>query len=192
MAKQKFTMPDGEVVEKDMPQWKTPWNHDTDFESARTSTYCKDESLTKQEFKEETDINVILERFTRTKEPPPMALPEHFTDLTGRTTYFDMATKVAEAQSMFYELPAKKRAEFQNDPDRWADAVVQAVDAGDGDLLRELGCTLELRPDADQPELREANEAYKRSLRPTEPGTPPGGTPPPGNPAGASDAPKSA
>lgn len=159
----KTKMPTGDLVDNKTPQWKTPWNHDTEFESERTGLFCTDESLTKQEFKEETDINTILERFTRTGEPPPMPLPEHFTDITGRTNYFEMQSKIATANESFYTLPAGKRAEFQNDPTRWADAVVLAVDQGDRKALGDLG--IEVPPEKPQaaPEGR----------------TPPGGSPAP-------------
>lgn len=140
--KQKFQMPTGETVEKDMPQWKTPWNHDTNFESDRTALYCDDESLAKQEFKDECDINIILKRFTRTGEAPPIVLPEHFADLTTRTSYYELSTKIAQANELFYELPAEKRATFLNDPNRWADAVVQATEAGNADRLEALGVDL--------------------------------------------------
>lgn len=135
----KIKMPDGSIVENKTPEWKTPWNHDTNFESDRTALYCNDPSLTKQEFKDETDINIILERFLKTQEPPPMPLPEHFMDISGRTSYFDMQCRVAEANTIFYQLDAQQRAEFQNDPSRWADAVVQAVERGDRDTLADLG-----------------------------------------------------
>ena len=109
--KQKFLMPDGELKEHDMPIWKTPWNHDTNFESDRTATFCADESLTKQEFVEEQNINVILERLAKTGEIPNVVLPEHFLDLSGRTDYFTMASKIADANQLFYTLDAAKRAE---------------------------------------------------------------------------------
>lgn len=132
-------MPDGEVLTKDFPQFKTPYNHDTNFESDRTALYCKDPSLTKQEFVEEADINNILKRFLKTGEPPPMALPEHFVDTTTKLDMFEMQSRLAEANEMFYRLPADKRAAQQNDPARWADAVIQAATKGDGDALDELG-----------------------------------------------------
>lgn len=138
----KIKMPDGEMVENKLPTWKTPHNHDTDFESRRTSLYCPEPTLTKQEFKEETDINVILQRFLRTGTPPDIVLPEHFADLTNRQTYYDAAQASAEASQLFYLLPAKQRAEFQNDPTRWADAVVLAVDQGDRKALAALGVSV--------------------------------------------------
>lgn len=137
--KMKFQMPDGEIVDKEWPMWKTPFNHDTNFESDRTATYCKDPSLTKQEFVEDADINNILARFAKTGEPPPLALPEHFADVSQRKTYFDMNTQLAEANRMFYSLPPELRAEHLNDPARWADAVSKAAAQGDGDALSTLG-----------------------------------------------------
>lgn len=172
--KQKFIMPTGEVREQDMPNWKTPYNHDRDFESERTALYTPEPSKTKQEFKEECDINTILTRFLKTGEPPPLVLPEHFADLSGRTTYYDIATKTAEANELFYLLPATKRAEFQNDPARWADAVVEAIDNGDRDLLPELGIQVPT------PKPQEAQ-------KPTPAGD---GTPAPSAPAAPSGAPK--
>lgn len=140
--KTEFTMPDGEKITKDFPLWKTPYNHDTNFESDRTATFCPEESLTKQEFRDEADINTILKRFMRTGEIPPMALPEHFVDMTQQPTYFDMHTRLAEANAMFYNLPAEKRFAFQNDPTRWADAVVQATEVGNATALQNLGIDL--------------------------------------------------
>lgn len=137
--KQKYLMPDGEIVEHDRPQFKTPYNHDTNFESDRTAWYSTEPSLTKQEFKDDVDINVIIKRALATGEPPPMALPEHFADIPERISHFEMASKVAEANALFYELPAEKRAVFQNDPTRWADQVLDALDRGDVKALNAMG-----------------------------------------------------
>lgn len=144
--KQKLTLPDGEIVEKDRPVWKTPFNHDTDFEAYLFGTYNDEPSLTKQEFKEEADINVIMERFLRNGTLPPPVLPEHFLDLAERPTYFDTATRLAEANAVFYRLDAKLRAEHLNDPARWADAVVQAVDANDREAIKALGIEVPEKP----------------------------------------------
>jgi len=137
--KYEFIMPTGEIQKVDRPEWKTPFNHNTNFESDRTATFCAEPSLTKQEFAEEADINTILKRFLKTGEPPPMALPEHFVDTTTKLTHHEMQTRLAEANAMFYTLNAQIRAEHQNDPTQWADAVTQAVTQGDGDALDRLG-----------------------------------------------------
>lgn len=139
-------MPDGELVTHEMPDWKTPWNHDRDFESRRTATYTPEESLTKQEFKDDADINNILDRFMRTGQPPDIVLPEHFADTTTSTSYFEMASRVADANETFYLLPAAKRAEFLNDPTRWADEVVRQLHLGNTKKLADLGITATEKP----------------------------------------------
>lgn len=157
-------MPDGEVVEKDMPFFKTPWNHDTNFESDRTATFCADPSLTKQEFVEEQDINTIIERLTKGGEIPNIVLPEHFLDLSGRTDYFTMASKIADTNRLFYTLDAKTREDHLNDPARWADAVVKATEAGDADQLELLGIQLtEERKAAIETAERKAQEAATKA-----------------------------
>lgn len=119
--------------------WKTPYNHDTMKESDRTALTCNDVSLTKQEFVEESDMNVIIDRLLRGADAPPPVLPEHFGDMTTKTSYFDMQTKLAEANETFYGLPAKKREEFGNNAAVWADAVVTALNAGNRDALVAMG-----------------------------------------------------
>lgn len=166
-------MPDGEIIKGELPVWKTPYNHDTTLESRRTALYCADESLTKQEFVAETDINVILERFMKTGEPPPMALPEHFLSINRNQTWFELQSHLAEANAMFYTLPPALRAEHLNDPARWADAVVKAVERDSVEDLRALGIDAKERP------------------KEPKPGDPlPGGTPAPGPAGKAPEAPK--
>lgn len=150
--------------------FKTPHNHDTNAESDRTALLTTDKSLTQQQFKEDADINVILARYAAKKELPPMALPEHFTDLSGgRMTYIDIQTRLAEANAMFYNLPPATRYEFRNDPAAWAQAVMVATEAGSRSKLRELGI--------DAPE-------------PVEPPTPAGGPPAPAPEKGPPSGPK--
>jgi len=186
--KQKFAMPDGEILEKEFPAFKTPWNHDTEFESRRTSIYFNEPSLTKQEFKEEADINTILNRFLKTGEPPALALPEHFVDMTNRTSYFEYASAAAEANKLFYLLPAGIRSEFLNDPARWADAVVRATEAGDVDRLVKMGIQVPESPqepeggDPPAPGTPAAQTASKAPGEPKKGGEPPQPGPGPDNP----------
>lgn len=130
----------GEVLAEPAPIFfKTPYNHDTMAESNRTALRCEDPSLTKQEFKDESDMNVIIERLLRGADLATPVLPEHFGDMTGRKTYFQMQTQIAEANETFYALPAKTREKFSNNAAIWADAVVAAVEAGNRDALIEMG-----------------------------------------------------
>lgn len=164
--KTKFLMPTGDLVERDFPQFKTPFNHDTNFESDRTALYCKDESLTKQEFAHETDINVILERFTRTGEPPPMPVPEDFIDTTHRATFLQISQELADANALFYKLPARIRNACANNVGLWADQVVQATARGDGDRLNELGLALTEKQAARLPPQPEPQPGVKETPDP--------------------------
>ena len=49
---------------------RTPYNYDVDEVSAETGLACFDESLTQQQFKEESDINEIVRRFGLTGQTP--------------------------------------------------------------------------------------------------------------------------
>lgn len=119
--------------------FKTPFNHDRDAESAASALLCQDKSLTQQQFKEEADINFILERYRASQQIPPIALPEHYLDLTERPSWHEIQTRLADANKTFYLLPPEIRAEHLNNPARWADQVVAATDAGDRAKLRALG-----------------------------------------------------
>lgn len=159
--------------------WKTPYNHSTEKESHRTGTTFRDESLTQQQFKDDADINVILDRFAKINEAPPVILPEHFVDLTQRSTYYDMESRVAEAKESFYMLPPKLRAKYQNDAATWAEEVVAVLSTGDLEGLKELG----IQPPPTQTSTPPSGESTV---------TPPGGSPAPGPQSGASEAPKTA
>ena len=74
-------------------------------------------SLTEQHFKDECDVNVIVDRYTRTGVMPSGSTQPLFgdfadfpTDLLSSRKFFD------EAESRFMELPAEVRKEFNNSP----------------------------------------------------------------------------
>jgi len=180
MSKQKFTMPTGEVVEREFPVWKTPYNHDTNFESDRTAFYSTEASMTKQEFKEETDINFLLDRFMKGGEAPPLILPEHFADISNRQTYFDTARQVAEAAALFYQLDADTRGYFLNDPNRWADAVVKAVETGDREFLEHMGIETRKPEEGEQGTPRTSASPAANAAQ-TPPPAPSQGAKPPGD-----------
>ena len=52
------------------PFIRTPYNYDRNAVSRETATICEEETLTQQHFKDECDINAILERFNVTGQLP--------------------------------------------------------------------------------------------------------------------------
>lgn len=89
----------------------------------RVRTPVGTESLTKQSFKDEVNINKIMDRFQRT------GAIDHYTNRSmeyGDTTapdYLEANLIIAKANTMFEELPSSIRAKFENDPAKFLEFV---------------------------------------------------------------------
>ncbi len=95
---------------------RTPYNYDTDAASNESGLACEEPSLAQQHFKEECDINTILERFNITGMLPQSILSPRYGDFTGIGDYHTALNRVIAAQDEFEALPAPLRARFDNDP----------------------------------------------------------------------------
>lgn len=80
------------------------------------------ESMTKQSFVDECDINTIMRRYEATG-----AFPDHINQRAGRGVFGDFSDvadfqtalhTVMAAEEMFSELPARVRDRFGNDPEQ--------------------------------------------------------------------------
>lgn len=81
-------------------------------------------SLTQQHFKDDCDINKIIERFTRTGLLPQYPGEEmQFGDYTAAVDYHEAMTIVAQAKQQFEALPSAVRDKFDNDPVKMLDFV---------------------------------------------------------------------
>lgn len=117
-------------------------------------------SRTKQSFKDECDINVIMAQYQQTgvidfvtKHPP------QFIDVTGAD--FDSAAyTVAAAQSMFNDLPSSIRARFDNNPALFLDFVHDESNRAEAQALGLL------RPQAATPPAQAPSEPPKQGETP--------------------------
>lgn len=101
---------------------RSPYNYDTEAVSLETGLHFGDEvSLAQQQFKDDADINNILDRWTRTGELPVSARLPDFGDFTGPSDYQEALRLVHDADSMFSDLDAKVRARFHNNPAEFLD-----------------------------------------------------------------------
>lgn len=93
------------------------YNYDPDAVSAQAVLKCDpDEDMTQQQFKEETDINVILKRFGMTGQlPQGLAMPM-VGDFTNVSDFHTAMNLVRQADEEFMKLPAEVRKRFNNDP----------------------------------------------------------------------------
>jgi phage internal scaffolding protein len=95
---------------------RTPYNYDKDAASNESGLHCEDASLAQQHFKEECDINTILEKFNVTGMLPDNTLSPRYGDFTGIGDYHSALNRVHAVQDEFEALPAQIRARFGNDP----------------------------------------------------------------------------
>lgn len=79
-------------------------------------TFPEDSPYTKQEFREECDINILMSRYEQTGQLPNIneAIPQYL-EMTGADFQEHMEI-IAGARTMFNELPSGIRNRFNNDP----------------------------------------------------------------------------
>lgn len=112
-----------ETGEIGAPFLRTPYNYDTDRESLATALNCEDESRAQQQFKDEVDINTIVDRFGVTGESPPaMQFPTE-QDFTEAFDFQTSMNVIVKAREEFMTMPAKTRARFQNDPQTFMEFI---------------------------------------------------------------------
>lgn len=80
---------------------------------------CKDPSLAQQSFKDDADINVMLERFQVTGIMPQGVLMPTYGDFTGVVDYRSARDAMLKAEQSFADMPANVRARFDNDPQKF-------------------------------------------------------------------------
>lgn len=96
---------------------RSPYNYDRVKASVAAGLVCpEEESKTQQQFKEEVDINTIVERFGLTGELPQTNRMPVSGDFTSITDFHTALTAVRQAQEGFMEFPAQIRSKFRNDP----------------------------------------------------------------------------
>lgn len=107
-------------------------------EHAPVDLVCADDGLTRQEFKDECDINVLLAQYERTGVLPANRAPGEgqyldLSDVPDLQKAFDIIQK---AEAAFMTLPASVRKEFDNDAMRF---VAFAEHPDHIDKMREWG-----------------------------------------------------
>lgn len=95
---------------------RNAYNYDRDAVSVETGLACSDEHRTKQEFKDETDINTLLRKFSVTGELPSGVRMPTYGDFSEVTDFHGAVNAIALARESFDSMPAEVRARFKNDP----------------------------------------------------------------------------
>lgn len=98
------------------PFLRTPYNYDTIAASNESGLHCEDATLAQQQFKEECDINNIMEKFGMTGLIPQNPLEPQYGDFSGVYDYHTALNAISSAVEQFDALPATLRARFDNNP----------------------------------------------------------------------------
>jgi len=95
---------------------RSAYNYDMDLASDKSGLKCEDPSLTQQQFKEDSDINTIVDRFMKSGVlPNPVNMPQ-YVDYEGIFDFQSAMNVVRQADESFMRLDAKIRARFNNSP----------------------------------------------------------------------------
>lgn len=118
-------------------------------------------SMTKQSFKDECDINVIMRRYEASGIlPVPQSGEPRYADLVGSADFQEAMFAVAEARAMFAELPSRVRERFDNDPQRLLEFLEDPKNVEEG---RELGLLRAAEPEATPVSVRVVDAPTARS-----------------------------
>jgi len=112
----RFFLKEMKMKKVEMPFLRTPFNYDRDLASEESGLKCLDESLTQQQFKDEADINTIVDRFMKSGVLPTPANMPQYMDIEGNFDYQTAMNYVRSADENFMRMDAKVRARFNNSP----------------------------------------------------------------------------
>lgn len=119
----------------------------------KTGELVKEESLTKQSFKDECDVNNIVALYARTQDASLLnarLAAGQFADLPAGFEYQDALNLVVEGRQAFEALPSKIRERFNNDPAKFLEFM---ADAENQDEAIKLGlATRRPEPAPEQPQ----------------------------------------
>ena len=139
---------------------RVPYVYDVDAVSDLSALFCDDESLTHQEFAEESDINTIIERFGIGENPVEAQRWVTNVDISeAPSNYQDVMNQLNEAAAQFMSLPARVRSRFENDPAKFVDFV---SDPANVDEMIRLGLAVE-RPQAQPSDTDRLIDAIEKS-----------------------------
>lgn len=100
---------------------RAPFNYDTMIASNEVGLKCPEPTLTIQSSKDEADINVIVERFTKTGMLPVRQLPPMGDEFHEIFDFRSAMDTVRAAEVAFMTMDAKTRLRFNNDPHLFVD-----------------------------------------------------------------------
>lgn len=109
--------------------------HPSDLSMVHPETGELDTGFTVQSFREECDINTIVDRFGLTGQLPEVVQVPRSGDFTGVVDFQTAMDSVVKAREGFMELPAKVRARFRNDVQEFMEFMSDSDNRSEAVLL---------------------------------------------------------
>lgn len=127
--------------------YATIYNHSRD-RSGFFATKNTDESLTQQSDAKDCDINIIMKRYGVTGQLPQVTVQPMYGDFTDVTDYREAVERIKAADTLFAQIPAKVRKEFDNNPAKF---FAFANDPKNADELLKMGLAIKRQTDTITP-----------------------------------------
>lgn len=125
-----------------------------------------DEKRTHESFKDECDINTIVERFGLTGELPENVRVPVSGDFTGITDFQSAMNAVRAAEEAFMELPPQVRYRFANNPQKLLEFI---EDGSNLEEARKLGLLVDPPPKPARTAVEAIDELAAKMSAPTKP-----------------------
>lgn len=117
------------------------------FRERLAKSYDPEEGRTKQQFRDEVNINTIMKRYRHSGIiPETRSEPGHYGDFSNIAGYDEAIEAVNNANAAFAELPSDVRTRFGNDPQELMNFMAED---GHEEEARELGILPPLKPEPD-------------------------------------------
>lgn len=110
------------------------------YDEASYATPVEGESMTKQSFKQECDINNIVKKYQKDGAVTHAVKYGGTYGFASGQTFQDAMNLCVSAQQMFEDLPSDIRNKFSNDPGQFLDYV---QDPANAEEMEELGLVVE-------------------------------------------------
>lgn len=131
------------------PFVRSAYNYDAEAVSLDTGTSFEgQESLTVQSEKDNSDINVIVKRFSKTGLAPQSIRTPMYGDFVGVHDFRTAMDAVLAAKESFDALPSEVRARFNNDPQGFLEFCAKKENL---DEMRRMGLAVPVVPPATPP-----------------------------------------
>ncbi len=113
------------------------------------------EGAAQQQFKEDCDVNTIMQRYQKTGAIDHVSKHQTEYGFASPLDYHQSMNIIAQADSMFNDLPSSVRNEFNNNPQAFLEFV---QDAKNADRAKKLGLALTDKAAAEAAEIAAAAE----------------------------------